>query len=98
VVPIFNKLGIYRFKKLEFHKIELDISNKELLVVCMIAGIGFTVAMFVTQQAYPDIAIINAQAKMGAILSILFVFIAYIFAKIFKIEKINDEAEIKKIN
>ena len=61
---------------------------KELLIAGVIAGIGFTVALFVAGEAFTD-PVIQGAAKMGAIFSILAALIAVILARIFKIRKFS---------
>ncbi len=61
---------------------------KELLVAALIAGIGFTVALFVAGEAFAD-PVIQGAAKMGAMLSILAFPLALILSKILKIRKVH---------
>jgi len=60
---------------------------RELAVVGMIAGIGFTVSLFVAGEAFTD-PLIQGAAKMGAILSILAAFIAVLWGKALHISKV----------
>jgi NhaA family Na+:H+ antiporter len=62
---------------------------KDLLVVGIIAGFGFTVALFVAGVAFID-PIHQGAAKMGAMLSCLAALIAVIAAKLLKIKKPPD--------
>ena len=64
------------------------MKKKHLLVAGMIAGIGFTVALFVAGEAFTD-PVVKGAAKMGAMLSIVIVPIAVIFGKLLKIQKIH---------
>jgi NhaA family Na+:H+ antiporter len=64
------------------------VRKRELFVVGIIAGIGFTVALFVAGEAFTDPVLLGA-AKMGAMLSCSAAFIAMILAKWFKIKKID---------
>jgi len=64
-----------------------NVHKKELLVVGIIAGIGFTVALFVAGEAFIDPALQGA-AKMGAMLSCGAALIAVIVARLFKIKRI----------
>jgi len=64
------------------------MNYKELLVAGIIAGIGFTVALFVAGEAFTD-PVIQGAAKMGAMLSILAALIAVIVARILKIRKVG---------
>jgi NhaA family Na+:H+ antiporter len=43
---------------------------RDLAVASIAAGIGFTVALFFAVAAFPDVGILLAEAKMGALLSI----------------------------
>ena len=61
--------------------------TKELLVVGIIAGFGFTVALFVAGEAFIDPAH-QGGAKMGAMLSCGSAAIAVIVAKLLKIRKV----------
>ncbi len=61
---------------------------RDLLVAGLVAGIGFTVALFVAGEAFTD-PLIQGAAKMGAILSILAAVIAIFLARILKIRKVG---------
>ena len=63
--------------------------KRELLVAGIIAGTGFTVALFVAGEAFADPAIRGA-AKMGAMLSIAAAAAGMVAAKILKIRKTTD--------
>jgi NhaA family Na+:H+ antiporter len=63
------------------------MQKKELMVVGIIAGIGFTVALFVAGEAFVDPAHQGA-AKMGAMLSCSFALIAVIAAKLLEIKRV----------
>lgn len=65
-----------------------NVHKKELLVVGIIAGIGFTVALFVAGEAFTQPALQGA-AKMGAMISCSAALLAVIVAKLFKIQKID---------
>lgn len=60
---------------------------KELAVVGVLSGIGFTVALFVAGEAFTDPLIAGA-AKMGAILSILAAFVAVVLGKLLNVSKV----------
>ncbi len=64
------------------------MSKKDLLVTGVIAGIGFTVALFVAGEAFTD-PLIQGAAKMGAMLSIGAVFIALPLGKIMTVGKVR---------
>jgi NhaA family Na+:H+ antiporter len=60
---------------------------KELMVAGVIAGIGFTVALFVAGEAFTD-PVIQGAAKMGAMLSILAFPLAIALARILKTKRV----------
>lgn len=62
------------------------MGRRELLVAGVIAGIGFTVALFVAGEAFADPGIQGA-AKMGAMLSILAFPVAAIIGRVLGIRK-----------
>lgn len=62
------------------------MGKKHLLVAGIIAGIGFTVALFVAGEAFTDPAV-QAAAKMGAMLSIGIFFLALPAARLLGIGK-----------
>jgi Na+:H+ antiporter, NhaA family len=64
------------------------MNYKELLIAGIIAGIGFTVALFVAGEAFTD-PVIQGAAKMGAMLSILAALVAVIMARILCIRKVG---------
>lgn len=77
-------LGIFSCVKLSAlwgWNIPKKISNVELLLIGMVAGIGLTVSLFVADIAYDDVLLKNA-AKMGALLSLISGFVACLLAKI----------------
>ena len=61
--------------------------KKDLLMAGVIAGIGFTVALFVAGEAFTD-PVIQGAAKMGAMLSFGAAIIAVLLGKILKIRKL----------
>jgi NhaA family Na+:H+ antiporter len=63
------------------------MQKKELLVVGIISGVGFTVALFIAGEAFIDPAHQGA-AKMGAILSCGSAMIAVIAARLFKVRRV----------
>jgi NhaA family Na+:H+ antiporter len=82
-------LGIFTFgtvaEKLGF-PLPKGVRKKELFIIGVIAGIGFTVALFVAGEAFTDPAYQGA-AKMGAMLSCLAAMIAVLSAKLLGIRK-----------
>lgn len=83
--------GIFIFGKLaEIAGFALPdgVRKKELFLVGIIAGFGFTIALFIAGEAFTSIPL-QAAAKMGAMLSAGVVIIALISGKILKIRKIQ---------
>lgn len=64
------------------------MKKRELLLAGIIAGTGFTVALFVAGEAFSDPAIQGA-AKMGAMFSLAAAFVGLIVAKIMRINKVS---------
>jgi NhaA family Na+:H+ antiporter len=64
--------------------------KNDLLLAGVIAGFGFTVALFVAGEAFTD-PVVQGAAKMGAILSFSAAIIAFPLAKILGIKKVNSE-------
>ncbi|RJQ16697.1 MAG: sodium:proton antiporter [Nitrospiraceae bacterium] len=73
-------------EKLGYH-LPNKVRKKELFVIGIISGIGFTVALFVAGEAFVDPALKGA-AKMGAMLSCLSALAAFVAGKALKIRKI----------
>ena len=64
------------------------MKGKDLLVAGVVAGFGFTVALFVAGEAFTD-PVIQSSAKMGAMLSFAVAFIALVLGRLLKIEKVR---------
>lgn len=64
------------------------MGTRHLLVAGMIAGIGFTVALFVAGEAFAD-PVVQGAAKMGAMLSIAIALLAFLVAKLLGIRKVR---------
>ena len=62
------------------------MSVKDLFIVGIISGLGLTVALFVVGEAYTNPQLVSA-GKMGALLSIFCGLIAFVLAKLLKIQK-----------
>jgi NhaA family Na+:H+ antiporter len=58
------------------------MNGYDLLTVGMIAGTGFTVALFVAGEAFTD-PVVLGNAKMGAMLSIVAALVGYAFSRFF---------------
>lgn len=90
-------LGVFSFAAIGDKmglKLPIGVTLKQTLALGMIAGIGFTVALFVT-SVYTDAAVdpairgIADQLKLGALLSFLAAPLGYCLAKILKVERID---------
>lgn len=85
-------IGIFFFsflaKKLFGFPFPDGVDKRSLFIVGLIAGTGLTVALFVAGQAYTEISL-QGPAKMGALLSVLCVPVAFILAKILRVKVIN---------
>lgn len=64
------------------------MNRKELLVAGMIAGIGFTVALFIAGEAFTD-PVIQCGAKMGAMLSACVALAALAVARLLGIRRVR---------
>jgi NhaA family Na+:H+ antiporter len=62
--------------------------RRDLLVAGVIAGTGFTVALFVAGEAFSD-PVIKGAAKMGAMLSVLAVFVGMLLGRMVGVSKIG---------
>lgn len=86
-----KSLGIFAFgwlgEKLGF-SLPKGMGKSELFVAGMVAGIGFTVALFVAGEAFTDIATQSA-AKMGAMLSILAALFAFVLARLTGVRRVR---------
>ncbi len=86
---IGKTLGIFLFgslgEKIGF-PLPKDTHKKELLLVGVIAGFGFTVALFVAGEAFID-AKLQGAAKMGAMLSCGVAFVALALGRILRIKR-----------
>jgi NhaA family Na+:H+ antiporter len=83
---IGKPLGIFSFGWLARRNgfdLPLGMGYRELLIVGTIAGLGLTVSLFISTVAFTD-PHIQAEAKMGALLSLISVFVAYVLVRVFK--------------
>ncbi len=64
------------------------MNRRDLFVVGLIAGIGFTVSLFIADQAFVD-TVLQEEAKMGALLSIGLSVIAIIAGKMMGIKRLR---------
>lgn len=80
-------IGIFSFAKLAGvfgFSLPKGVTNRELFVLSMVAGIGLTVALFVSGVAYID-PVLQGAAKMGALLSALISVVAVVAARMLNI-------------
>jgi NhaA family Na+:H+ antiporter len=59
---------------------------KHLIVAGIVAGLGLTVALFVSGQAFPGKSIFQGPAKMGAVFSALAALIAFLVGRALKVK------------
>lgn len=68
---IGNIIGIFSFSwaaiKLKIAELPDNVNSKQLIGASCLGGLGFTMALFINNLAYTDIALINS-AKMGILL------------------------------
>ncbi len=85
---IGKMVGIFAFGGISGKLLGLpgDMGYKDLLVLGSAAGIGFTVALFVAGVAFPDGGTKDA-AKIGALLSLLSMVVAFGLSKVCKTER-----------
>ncbi len=72
--------------RLGFHLPD-GMNYRHLAVVAIVAGIGFTVSLFIANQAFAD-AVLQEQAKMGALLSIGIAALAFVTGRLLGVRKI----------
>lgn len=70
------------------YRLPVGMAKKDLLVAGVIAGIGFTVALFVAGEAFTD-PVIQGAAKMGAMLSFGAAFIALALGRVLRVRKVH---------
>lgn len=89
---IGKPIGIFLFALIAVKVLGLQLPKgmnmKDVLVVGQIAGIGFTVALFVTGVALPS-GLVQDAAKMGALFSFGSAILSFILAKMIGIQKVN---------
>ncbi len=62
------------------------MGSKELILAGLIAGLGLTVALFVSGEAFPGDSAWQGPAKMGAVLSACVAFAAIVLGRIWKVK------------
>lgn len=85
-------IGIFLFggftaKMLKFG-LPKHMTYRDLLVLGSVAGIGFTVALFMASVAYPPGAVQDA-AKLGALFSLASAVLAFVLAKTLGVKRMN---------
>jgi NhaA family Na+:H+ antiporter len=95
---IGKPLGIFLFGWFAVRVLRLELPNgmtlTDLVVLGCVAGIGFTVALFVSTVAFPPGAVQDA-AKMGALFSFASAIIAIVAGKLFGVTKITQTAAVR---
>ncbi len=88
-------LGVAVFTWIGQKMFRLEIPNgmgyREVITIGMIAGIGFTVALFVATAAFPPGTALDA-AKMGALASFFAAVLAYVFARAVGIRRTQSQS------
>ncbi|MBN2306589.1 Na+/H+ antiporter NhaA, partial [Candidatus Peregrinibacteria bacterium] len=91
-------VGIFLLTLLAVKVFRLDLPNgmnfRDVLVLGCMAGIGFTVALFVSTVAFPPGATQDA-AKMGALLSFSAAFVSFVVAKMMGVGRSSKQQEVK---
>jgi len=77
-ITLFTLVGV-KFLGLELSK---GMTMRHIISLGMVAGIGFTVALFVATAAYPTPGPIQESVKMGALLSFLSAPIGFVGARL----------------
>ncbi len=92
---IGKPLGIFLCGYLAFKLFKLELPEgmnlRDLLVLGVMAGMGFTVALFVATVAFPAGDILDA-AKMGALFSFGAAGLAFVAAKLLKVGRFSGDA------
>lgn len=65
------------------------VTMRHIVVIGVIAGSGFTVAIFMAVAAFADGPLLSP-AKLGALLSLLSLCVAYVVARILGVEKVSE--------
>ncbi len=88
-ITIFTWMGVKLFKL----QMPQGMGYRHIVSLGMVAGIGFTVALFVSTAAFHQPGPIQDSIKMGALGSFLAAFMAIGIAKLLKIHPVTDYAE-----
>ena len=63
---------------------------KDVLVTGVIAGMGLTVALFITENAFTS-AVLQGAAKMGALCTVFILPVAFVLSKAVGVQRINEK-------
>ncbi len=76
-------------EKLFGFKLPDGVDYRHVVTLGMVAGIGFTVALFVSSAAFPEPGALQDSVKMGALGSLLAAIPAFLIARVFAIRPLN---------
>lgn len=76
-------------EKLFGFKLPDGLDYRHVVTLGMVAGIGFTVALFVSSAAFPEPGALQDSVKMGALGSLLAAIPAFLIARVFAIRPLN---------
>lgn len=91
VTEVFKSLGVFTLgttAEILGFPLPSGMNRKELLLAGLISGLGFTVALFITGEAFSD-PVIQGAAKMGAMLSMGAAVIALLLGRALRIHKVQ---------
>ena len=93
-------IGIFMFGMIANEvgfSLPIGVEKKHLLVLSLCCGLGLTVALFVSGVAYPD-PVLQAQSKLGALLSVLVAPIAFVLGKILRVKDVKNKKTRQRKN
>jgi len=91
-ITLFTWLG----ERLCRFQMPTGVRYRDVIALGMVAGIGFTVALFMATAAYPEPGLLQDEVKMGALASFAAAFFSYLGAKILGIKRYRAAAEDAK--
>jgi len=89
-ITLFTWIGVKAFKL----EIPGGMNYRHILTIGTIAGLGFTVALFVSTAAFPVAGPVQDSVKMGALLSFLAALLAFIVARAVGIKRERDDDDL----
>ncbi len=92
-ITLFSWLGEKVFK----FQMPTGVSYKHVVSLGMIAGIGFTVALFMATAAFPEPGLIQDEIKMGALASFAAAFVSYGGARLIGVKRLKRAAVLEAI-